>query len=193
MFVVHSGFINNHKLGDNIVSNLESLNRFYEHLDMLPPAHRKAYYKPATILIGSVLEAVLYDFYQRVKTNILEGVPTIPGSRAREISSKKRERFKGFIDGFREYGIIDITWHVNIYDRMLKVKDLRSRFHIQNDKSEKPLEEEKIFTFKALQESEETLEIVLKFMPGVYRRPPHTKHVSDFKLPWAEHQPDFMK
>lgn len=65
--------------------------------------------------------------------------------------------------------------------------------HIQNERNDFEADDTATFTRKRLEESEETLEIIVKYMSAYYKRPSGTKHVADFKFPWKEHQEEFTK
>ena len=62
MFTVSSRFIRNFKLGDNINHNLKILSLLYRQFDCAAEPDKRLLCKPITILLVSIVEALLYDF-----------------------------------------------------------------------------------------------------------------------------------
>jgi hypothetical protein len=77
-FVVKSNFFGNFKTGDNVVYNLEILNYFYDLYNSGNPRIKALLIKPIVIWLMSIIEAVLHDFYGRIKYHTFEGVINIP-------------------------------------------------------------------------------------------------------------------
>jgi hypothetical protein len=80
MFTVSSSFIGNFKLGDNINHKLKILTLLYRQFDLADEPDRRLLCKPITILLVSIVEALLYDFHFRIQRHTFEGVANLADS-----------------------------------------------------------------------------------------------------------------
>jgi hypothetical protein len=74
---IKSNFIGNFKVGDNICFNLKILKTLYDCRLAGNAEQRSHLRKPIIVLNVSIIEAVLYDFHDRVKTFTREGVANL--------------------------------------------------------------------------------------------------------------------
>jgi hypothetical protein len=65
---INSSFIGNFKLGDNICFNLKVLKTLYDYRAAGTAQQKLHLQKPLIVLNTSIIEAVLCDFHDRVKT-----------------------------------------------------------------------------------------------------------------------------
>ena len=186
MTKISSNFIGSFKLGDNVVYNLE-------YIRLLKDAHNsdkganRALIKPLIIAIASVAEAVLYDFYRRMKGFTSEGVESVPDVVLAEIREKHIDEFSKYIDHAKKRKILrgDDT----LYEDLHELRKLRNRVHIQNSKRHFEPDESIAFTPARLLKAEITLEQLLRILEADHCR--KNKNAADcvapFELPWKPH------
>src|SRR5688572_6161374 len=105
MFIVSSGFMGKFKLGDNINHTLEVL----KTLDGVQRADENPTLlcKPITILIGSICEAILYDFHFRMKRHTFEGVKNVAESVLDYVRGVHLDEFGKYIASAKKHGLLD--------------------------------------------------------------------------------------
>lgn len=155
---IKSDFIGDFKLGDNIVSNFSCLKVLYE----LKAPDSFCVKKPIVIIIASIAEAVLYDFYARMRGFTREGVDTVPDSVLEDVRSKHIDEFAKYIDHAKSKKLLGEG--EAIYDDLHTLRKLRNRIHIQNTKRQFAPHEGSVFTSERQVFAEKTLERMLRFL-----------------------------
>lgn len=181
-----SNFISNFNLGRNIVSNVESLSVLYEVNTHLNSDQLNHIVKPKIVIIGSILEAILYDFARKPNLQPLESKKFLNSIQIKNLRSKNTDVFKELIGVFRANNLFKFNG-VGFYESLDRLRVLRNRIHIQNTKKELEEYESEAFTDDRLIESERSLEVVIKRMLELYDRGPSFAYVDDFELPWKSH------
>jgi hypothetical protein len=188
MFTVKSHFMGSFKIGDNICYNLDILKLLYKHFDTVEIEQKKLLCKPITIMLVSIIEAVLYDFFcVRAKTHTIEGIPSIDDDRLQDIREKKLDELNLYIDQAKKHDVLK-SQGKQIYDELHELRKIRNRIHIQNPKGIEPFDEHKLFIIPNKIRAEKTLEGLLKLMAQKYPRKNNLQGNMDFELPWEEHR-----
>lgn len=185
MNTVSSDFMGSFKLGDNIAYNLECLGTLFDvqrSNDYLRAAHVR---KSIIIIIASIAEAVLYDFYSRMRLFTREGVDSVPDSVIDDVRSKHIDEFAKYIDHAKSKKLLGFDDAV--YDDLHSLRKLRNRIHIQNRKGYLASDESKAFTPSKQVFAERTLEGLLKFFDTNHKRSKNKGNVQPFKMPWDPH------
>lgn len=187
MFTISSGFIGQFKTGDNINYNLSCLHELYE-AQRNSPAHKKNLFcKPITLLLISIVEALLHDLFFRIVNYTNEGIKNVAAETLKKIRKKKIDQLETYIASAKKYNLLDAIGTA-LYQQLDSLRKLRNRIHIQNTKQYHPLDENRAFTMMQQRIAEEVLEKILRFSSEKYQRPGHAKgFVEDFELPWDEH------
>jgi len=188
MFVIQSHFMGSFKLGDNINHNLRVLILLYEFQSQLLDIRQKQVLcKPIIIFIASICEAVLADLHMRIRVYTFEGVKNVAENVMAYIRSKKIDEFDKYIASARKHDFFD-AGDTSFYEALDKLRKLRNRIHIQNDKRHFEPDEYNAFTPSRQELAERVLEKVMKTMLAKYSRDrEHYACVADFQLPWDEH------
>jgi hypothetical protein len=74
MVTINSNFIGDFKLGDNIAYNLDVLEVLYERFEVADADEKRLLCKPITVLLVTIIEAVLHDFHFRIVSYTREAV-----------------------------------------------------------------------------------------------------------------------
>lgn len=183
MTSISSNFIGSFKLGDNIVFNLTLLRELKEVQDS-DSSRYQSFRKPIIIAIASIAEAVLYDFYERMKGFTAEGVESVSDDVLAEVRSKHIDEFAKYIDHAKKHSIL--REEVDLYESLHELRKLRNRVHIQNGKGHFERDEVMAFTAARQTEAERTLERLLRVFEEDHCRtnPYATGCVAPFDLPW---------
>lgn len=177
------------KTGDNINLNLETLGYFYELYDNADPYHKQLLHKPIIILLISIIEAILHDFYVRIKANIWEKVSNMADDILLEIRDKEIDELSKYIAHAKKHDFFK-SRETNLYAKLDELRKIRNRIHIQNKYVSGPASERAVFTKEVKISAEKCLEKVIKIMSSEYSRPKYLNgHVKDLQLPWTEHFP----
>ncbi|MGE0604879.1 MAG: hypothetical protein AB7O46_13945 [Xanthobacteraceae bacterium] len=140
-----------------------------------------------SVLLISIIEAMLYDFHFRCRKFIWEGVSEIGEDALAYIRSKRIDKFARYIDSARKHNLFHDE-HGDIYEQLDLLKRIRNRIHIQNESSDLEPNEIDAFTPARKIIAEQVLERVMKIMAVRFPRPAHAQgFVADFQLPWDEH------
>lgn len=191
MFQINSNFIGNFKLGDNINYNLEILRELYSCAEKNKDKEY-LFYKPITLIIISIIEAILYDFLYKIKNFTKERVMGIPLEIYVEIyyilKRKKIDKFSKYISLAKEHNLFDNT-DPQIFCDLETLRKMRNLIHIQNENKDPEKNEEKVFTKERKILAEKTLEEIIKIMVQKYNRNNSAAqgHVEDFTFPWDPH------
>lgn len=185
MVVIESKFIGDFKLGDNINHNLKILALLYEQYAKGDDAQKLLLCKPITLLLVSIIDAILYDLHWRIRTFTKEGVRNVLKSSIVYIRSlKKMDTLEKYIASAKKNGLLGPT-NDQLYADLDTLRRLRNRIHIQNTK--KDFEPDEINAFSTVRKllAEKAIEKTLKVMAEKYAR--ETNFVDDFTLPWEPH------
>ncbi len=160
-------FIGDYKLGDNIAYNFKILQALYNAQAQLSNDHERCLLnKPITVILISIIEALLHDFFFRIKSHTSENSINLPKSVLDEIRTKKHNKFNHYIDAITKYGTsFDSKAKIKKFHAGLtKLQQLRNRVHIQNTR--KQLEKDEVKAFTA--EKKVLAEKYLEFFLGVF-------------------------
>jgi hypothetical protein len=188
MFTINSSFIGSFKLGDNIHYNIQTLAPLYTAFNQTDANTKRMLCKPIILVLVSVLEAVMHDFYNRIRFHTVEGIKNLPYEVANAIRAKQIDKFEHYIVSARKYNLFDMT-DTRFYDRLDDLRRLRNRVHIQNIKKDFEPDDYKAFNEQRKLLAERALEKTLKTMAEKYPRGENFHYVPDFELPWDEHFP----
>ena len=204
MFIINSSFIGDFKTGDNIIYNLETICKLYESKKKEEVSHPCVYNKPIVVILGSIVEAIIYDLYFKAKNFNIEGVKELSSVDINSIKKNKKNEFSNLIRLAKK---IELFKHdkndPDIYISLYFLRDLRNRIHIQNsDKynSNKDPEgdsryinpislkekESEVFTDDILEKIEILVERIFKYFEKFVRFNGQS-YVEPFSFPWNEH------
>ena len=185
-FSIKSDFFCIFKTGDNINYNLKILRYFYSLFNN-DKEGRELLLKPIVVLLATITEAMLYDFYKRIYTNTQEGIVNISNTVLWHIRNKKIDEFSKYISNAKKHNFFDSD-DKSFYDELEKLRKMRNRIHIQNAKFFKPKDEGSVFTEEAKEVAEKCVEKVAKILSKKYSRPSCTTgYVTEMNFPWEEH------
>lgn len=179
--VIDASFIGDFKLGDNINYNLGILKTLY-----VKNNERSEYplNKPITLIIISIIEALLYDFHMKAKLYTREGIANIADKILNYIRAKEIYRFDKYINSAKKHNIFSMKDH-SLYDNLDVLRKLRNRIHIQNDKNDFERDESDVFSIERMVLAEKILEKMMRTMSENHKR--HVNAVNNFILPWESH------
>jgi hypothetical protein len=191
MQTIPTTYIAKFKLGDNIAHNLDALGVLYRCFELSSSKEKGLLCKPIIVMIGSVAEAVLFDFDHRIRTHTIEGVPNIPVKILRELrKANRKDRFGELIGKMEARHVFGKKRKPNIYTELRDLKALRNRIHIQNTDDSFEKDECDAFNETRKENAEKVLERLIKGMSKRFPRPEGARHVRDFVLPWPAHYID---
>ncbi len=187
MFTVSSSFIYNFKIGDNLHYNLEVLKWLYESI-----ASRRGQpfnlNKPITIILVSIIEAILFDFRKRVSGPHAEIVANLSEGFRVAIGAIRKDELGLYIDCAKEHNLFGSN--SSFYDELELLRNVRNRIHIQNKWHNLVGEDDEFRVFTAARKllAEKALEKTMKTMALKYPRQVRVSdYVADFQLPWEQH------
>ena len=183
MITIRSNFIGDFKLGDNIVYNLSVLNSLYSAQNVAPHSEKKYFAKPIVVVIASICEAVLHDFYGKVMGFVQEGVPGMSNEELEELRRKSVDDFSKYISVARSRKLLGDE--AQIYEDLEMIRVMRNRIHIQNVKQQLQRDEKNVFSENKQSMCEKTITMLLREMEARYSRRPELRCVRDFQLPWS--------
>ncbi|MFA4942785.1 MAG: hypothetical protein WC564_04075 [Patescibacteria group bacterium] len=189
-FKIKSNFIYSFKIGDNICYNFEILNTLYKYFEEENDRNKLLLCKSITITVISIIEALLIDFYYRINSLVREGVPGFDPDMlkvVREDISKDKEffKFEKIIKNIKEKNLFNKS--ESFYDALDKLRKLRNRIHIQNQKQFVEPDEALAFNHNRRELSEIICEIILKKLESEHGRGETFDYVNDFFAPWGPH------
>jgi hypothetical protein len=187
MVAIESKFVGDFKVGDNIVHNLEVLELLYTQYAGASDRNKRLLCKPITVLLVSILDAVLYDLHYRIRTFTREGVRNVIESSAKYIRGlKKMDQFEKCIKSAEEHGLLEDKGGA-LYKQLDELRRLRNRIHIQNKNKDFEADEYDAFNENRKVLAEKALENTLRIMAVKYER--NLDYVKEFKLPWETYFP----
>lgn len=185
MFIISSNFIGTFKIGDNIHYNLRVLVILYQQFEAGDNETKRLLCKPISVLIISIIEAVLYDFYLRCRMFTREGVATLAESALHYFRTLEKDEFYTAIESAKNHKLFGAT--EDFYAQLHELRKLRNRVHIQNKKNDLERDDRNAFTIDRKNKSEGALEAVMKILSRDHPRPAHIQGIlDDFQLPWQE-------
>lgn len=144
--------------------------------------------KPITLLLVSIIDAVLHDFHVRIREFTNEGVQNVAASSLESIRRmKKKEKLEKLIDTANEHSLLEPKGS-EFYSRLHTLRTLRNRIHIQNIYNTPPPNEFDAFNEERKADAEKAVEKTLRIMARKYER--KHRYVPPFKLPWDTHFPN---
>jgi len=151
---------------------------------------REYFYKPAIIIMISIVECILYDFLIKIQTHTYEGVPNLT---QKDLDSIREINIPNVLASFNEIcKKHELLGKKNdpIYEIIRLFSNIRNRIHIQNTKREKPFDEFDLWTIPLVKECGKLLKDICGIMCDKYPRPKHM-HVTyaiprdvSFPEPW---------
>ena len=187
-----SHFVWSFKIGDNIVFNLRVLNKLYKNRDNDSLKYSALYNKPISILIVSVIEAVMIDLIGRID-EARNDLPKIDEDVIRKIKSliqkyKKKEKVKDDLSGeivlgtrrknyqmrdtieiFKDFSLLE-PLDDSIYSSLGAISRFRNRVHILNYFDNFETDESEVFTDKRVLMLEKILNDIILVMEEKYYR-----------------------
>ncbi|MAZ40040.1 MAG: hypothetical protein CMF49_07945 [Legionellales bacterium] len=151
MKVIKPRFIGNFKLGDNIAYNFKILQILYNAQAQLNNDNDRCLLnKPITIILMSIIEAILHDYFFRINNHSIENSINIPETFLKKIRTKKYDKFDHYIEAIIKYDIKFDTDNQlkNFHAGLKELQKLRNRVHIQNTKKQLEEDDRKAFTKK---------------------------------------------
>ncbi len=179
-------FIWNFKTGDNIVYNLEVIDRIYE-LNDSDGGRQNILIKPIVVLGVSVIECILSDFVYRVSGRVRDPLPILTEDQIKDFKTKKRDKLEHYIAVARKHSLFGFDESLCSDLQILRIA--RNRVHIQNSKGDGPVDEGELFTPELLRMFEKIFEEVLKTMMEKFPRWTDSDNGIKFKelaLPWSD-------
>jgi hypothetical protein len=186
-FSIKPQFFGSFKTNDNIVYNLEILAILYEQYEESDVSKKRLLRKPITVIIVSIIEAILFDFYFRINKHTIEGVSNIATDVMYAVRGKELDKFEKYIDNAKKHDWFEVGG-TNFYEKLHHLREARNRVHIQNEKHKEPLDEPLVFREELKVSAEKCLEKVIKKMNEKHSRSEyHWQYMSVLELPWDEH------
>lgn len=185
MFKVTTNFMGSFKVGDNINHNLKILALLYTYFEKGNDYDKRLLCKPIILIIVSIIEAVLHDFYSRIMSFTKEGVNTLARDVIDYVRGKHIDELEKYIASAKKHNLFDMR-DTKFYEILDDLRKLRNRIHIQNMKNS--FEPDEIFAFNEKRKvvAEKVAEKILKTMSEKHSRN-FRGGVKDFELPWVEH------
>lgn len=122
-----------------------------------------------------------------MKTYTNEGVQGVTTSVLEYVRGKKIDKFELYISSAKKHSLLGPK-DDDIYGELDKLRKLRNRVHIQNDKNYLDANDSQAFSRGRQISSEKVMEKLFKKMASDHPRPDAaTGFVNDFQLPWNEH------
>ena len=179
---IENNFIWDFCISDNIFYNFQTLQLLYKYCE----TGNKLLYKPIIIILASIIEAVFFDFFQRINNYVDEYLPNLSEEEIGYIQNKESNRFSAYAEVFKKKKVFGSN--SEYYSNLEKLIKLRNRIHIQNEKGERPEKEKNVFSSRNKKLAEKIIEYTLKFMSQNYYRPKYLEeHLKDFELPWTSY------
>ena len=182
---INSNFIYTFKIGDKIVQNFKLLHLLYQYLEKEKYNENiNLLYKAIILILVSIAEASLADFFQRTKGPYTDEKPYEKLEEIKKYFAKKGkedERFAEIIKDCQRLNLFECS-SFDIYSSLKKLKDVRNKIHIQDVKEWK--NEDEIFTESVKEEAEKTVEYVLRYLSNFPRGDKKYECCQNFSLPW---------
>jgi hypothetical protein len=188
MVIISGNFIGDFKTGDNVNCNIATLELLYEY-STIGYSQRRYLRKPITIIIVSIIEAVLHDFHMRAKFFTREGVASLADQVIDHIRGRQQEDFEKYIASARKHDLLNSP-NGGLYQTLDELRRLRNRVHIQNAGRDFEPDETLAFSEERKILGEQALEYTCKIMSANHARSPQVGgYVQDFRFPWSAYFP----
>ncbi len=189
-FEIQPKFFASFKINDNIVYNLRTLEILYSQFEEGDDDVKKHLRKPITLTLVSILEAILFDLYQRINRYKLEGVPNMTSDLLSAIRGKELDKLEKYIQNAKKHDLFEVG-ETNFYVRLDDLRKARNRIHIQNEKRHEPQDEGLVFRDDLKISAEKCLEKIIKNLNEKHpRSDAHVQYMAILRLPWSEHLVD---
>lgn len=182
-----SSFIGDFKLADNIAHSLTVVRTLSTLREEANPARKRYLQKPMIILNVAIIEALLYDLHKRVKWFTREGVLGMPANIITYIRGKQIDKLETLIASCRKHDLFDEPG-LTFYDDLDRLRRIRNRLHLQNEKNDLEPEDANAFSAERLALSERAVEYVMMTLQAKYPRPANI-YTQPFHLPWPTYFP----
>lgn len=183
---IDTHFIGEFKVGDNVKFNAQIISDLYAASELLDYDffEEDRLIKPKVIFNFSLIDAVLYDFHNRVYSHtsefnyldehIVMEIRAMDSQHVRAMTTSKRIRW------FESHCLLGKN--NRIYQDLKKLLGLRNRIHIQNRFQTGNNSDQIAFSSNVLKSSEKCTEFVLKYLSANYPR--KYDYVKGIQLPW---------
>lgn len=174
---INSWFIGWFKVWDNINYNLKILNKLYLYYNN-ELEEKELLLKPITILIVSIIEALLDDYFYRIYSFTREGINGLSEEKLKKIREKKYEDFNNYINWSKKHNLFnseDI-----FYEEIHYLRDIRNKIHIQLNY----WNEDQVFTELEKEKAEKKCYDIMDYLSKNHLRDKNKKCVDNFILPW---------
>ncbi len=183
MVVIKSTFIGDFKTGDNIVFNLKILKALYAYRAGALVDDKVYLQKPIIVFNVSIVDAVLHDFYSKVRTLTREGVANVTAALLAEWRGMTIDKLELYVTQAKKHNLFGEP--DAFYEELHDLRKLRNRVHIQNEKHHFEPDDRIAFDESRMIQSEKAVEKVLRRMEQNHAR--NLDHVQEFELPWNAH------
>lgn len=177
MTEINSWFIGWFKVWDNINYNLKILNKLYFYYNT-EQEDKNLLLKPIIILIVSIIEALLDDYFFRIYSFTREWVNGVPKEKLEEIRKKKYEKFETFISWSKKHNLFNSD--ELFYEELHYLRDIRNKIHIQLNNCN----EDQVFTDFEKEKAEIKCKYIMDYLSKNHLRDKYKKCVDNFILPW---------
>jgi hypothetical protein len=189
--IYSSVFFWDFKRMDNVNYNFDIVETLIKaSISYEPEDHREFFYKPIILIMTSIIECILYDFFIRIPGATQEGVPCLD---ERDIALIKDtnipNKLASYIDICKKYKMLG-KGTVLIYEELSSLAKKRNRIHIQNTNGSSPKDENRLWTTSSVKSCGKLLKDICLIMYNNYPRPNHIHgrddlpHSFSFPEPW---------
>ena len=183
-----STFIGDFVTGDNIVHTMKCAGALIDAQNNADEQQHSLFIKPIVFLLGSVIEAILFDLHFKAKSYTREGVKGFDAKTLKSVANSKRDKFVTFIDWAKKYEIYALS--PEQYEFLHYIRELRNRMHIQISKRPSYIRDNKddrLFDPNTQTKVQSLLELVLERSAKMYPRPEEIRennYVGPISIPW---------
>ncbi len=175
-----------YKRRDNTDYNFQILETMISALKSSPQP--KYFYKPIFLIMVSIIECTLYDFFLKIQEHKYEKIPNLSEEEKEGIQNTNIPNQLGsFNDICKKYQFLGRE--TEIYEKIKIISNTRNRIHIQNIKFHKPSDESHLWNKDILKKCGNILKEVFIIMCEKYPRHENTTNhenpsTSNFPEPW---------
>lgn len=177
MTEINSWFIGSFKLWDNINFNLEILKKLYWYYKNEKEEEKEFLLKPITILIITIIEALLSDYFHRIYWFVREWINGLSEEKLQEIRNKKYEDFNNYINWSKKHNLFNSD--DLFYEELHYLRSIRNNIHINWRKDECF-----IYTKEWKEQAEKYCKNIMNYLSENHLRDKDKKCVDNFILPW---------
>lgn len=177
----------NFKTADNILYNYKVMEVQIQSAINVPELS-PYFYKPIFIQMASIIECALYDLFRRIDEHVHEKLPSLAEEIINELKNKNlKNKLTIYIDISRKHKLLGRG--DDIYSDLKAISKIRNRVHIQNEKREQPIDDDRVWTLECVNECGRLLKEVYSYMVMTYPRKWHQEeklNLPSFPEPWKE-------